>query len=119
MLKRIIPLLAVLAALFWSRAAEASHFRYGTIAWTVPNPQMAPLTVSFTVTTAWRANLVGQTNLNFGDGAVNGNVIGATIGTGTDAGGNPYAVTRYTVASSTPRRSSPRTRLLSEEQACP
>ncbi|MEO5726155.1 MAG: hypothetical protein ABI134_24000 [Byssovorax sp.] len=56
MLKRIIPLLAVLAALFWSRTAEATHFRYGTIAWTVPNPQTAPLTVSFTVTTAWRGH---------------------------------------------------------------
>src|SRR5512132_2669722 len=96
MLKRIIPLLAVLAALFWSQSAEASHFRYGTIAWTVPNPQTAPLAVNFTVTTAWRANQIGQTNLNFGDGAVNNNVIGTTIGTGTDANNNPYAVTRYT-----------------------
>ena len=99
MLKRIIPLLAVLAALFWSRKAEATHFRYGTIAWTVPSPQTAPLAVTFTVTTAWRATLVGQTVLNFGDNtATNPQTIGTSIGIGTDAGGNDYAVTQYTVA---------------------
>ena len=98
MLKRIIPLLAVLAALFWTRAAEASHFRYGTIAWTVPNPQVAPLAVTFTVTTAWRQANIGATSLDFGDGtALNPANVGVTIGTGTDTGGNPYSVQQYTV----------------------
>ncbi len=98
MLKRIIPLLAVLAALFWSRTAEASHFRYGSINWTVPNPQMAPLTVQFTVTTAWRTALLGTTSLNFGDlSAANPGTGGTTIGTGLDANGQSYTVLQYQV----------------------
>ena len=98
MLKRTLPLLALLTALFWSRAAAASHFRYGTISWAVPDAQTAPLAVKFTVTTAWRAVQIGNTNLDFGDGtAANGAVTGTTIGTGTDAAGNAYAVTSYSV----------------------
>ena len=98
MLKRIIPLLAVLAAVFWSRSAEASHFRYGTIAWTVPNPQTAPLAVKFTVTAAWRTAVIGNTVLDFGDGTPNnGMATGVAIGTGTDTLGNSYTVQQYTV----------------------
>jgi hypothetical protein len=98
MLKRIIPLLAVIMALFWSRAAEASHFRYGTIAWTVPNPQAAPLTVLFTVTTGWRTAFLGTTVLTFGDlSAPNAVTTGATIGTGLDASGQSYTMTQYQV----------------------
>ena len=97
MSRRIIPLLAVLAALFWGRAAEASHYRYGTIAWTVPDPQTAPLTVSFTVTTAWRSTQIGGTNLDFGDGTpLDGFTVGALIGSGADAAGNAYTITRKT-----------------------
>ncbi|MEO5726154.1 MAG: thrombospondin type 3 repeat-containing protein, partial [Byssovorax sp.] len=41
--------------------------------------------------------MVGQTNLDFGDGPpLNGNVIGMAIGSGTDAVGGAYTVTRYT-----------------------
>ncbi|MFS8070835.1 MAG: hypothetical protein ACMG6S_31085, partial [Byssovorax sp.] len=96
MVKRVLPLLAVLAALFWSRSAEASHFRYGTIAWTVPDPQTAPLAVSFTVTVAWRATSIGTTTLNFGDGANNGLATGVAIGAGTDTVGSAYTVQQYT-----------------------
>jgi Bacterial TSP3 repeat/Putative metal-binding motif len=100
MLKRIIPLLAVLAAVFWSRSAEASHFRYGTIAWTVPNPQTAPLTVKFTVTVAWKSTNIGNTTLDFGDGANNGIATGLPIGTGTDTLANAYTVQQYTATHS-------------------
>jgi hypothetical protein len=90
--------LAVLAALFWSRAAEASHFRYGSINWTVPNPQTAPLTVRFTVSVAWRSSFtpIDNTTLNFGDATNNGGVVGTAIGTGTDAVGGQYTVYEYT-----------------------
>ena len=49
MTKRLLFLLVSVATLFFSFDAEASHFRYGTINWTVPDPQNAPLTVEFTV----------------------------------------------------------------------
>ena len=76
--------------------AEASHFRYGNITWTIPDPVGAPRTVRFTVETAWRGDFIDGTQLEFGDGTNNGNQIGTTIGGGVDALGNAYAVQRYT-----------------------
>ncbi len=76
--------------------AEASHFRYGSINWTVPDPIGAPRTVRFTVSVAWRSTFIDTTTLDFGDGTNNGAVTGTVIGTGTDASGNAYTVLQYT-----------------------
>ena len=97
-LKLLVPALVVLTLLFRSGLAHASHFRYGSIAWTVPNPVSAPRTVSFTVTSAWRSTFIDGTSLDFGDGtAPNPRTNGVQIGTGTDANGNGYTVMQYTV----------------------
>lgn len=91
---------SVAAALFVllgaANHAEASHFRYGNISWTVPDPVGAPRTVRFTVEVAWRSTLTDSTTLQFGDGTNNGNVAGTLVGTGTDSLGNAYSVFRYT-----------------------
>ena len=98
MMKRFLPFLALICGLLWSQIAEASHFRYGTITWVVPDPQNAPLTVRFTVQTAWRFDFVNPvTNLQFGDGQQNGNTGGTIIGTGVDTAGLQYTVREYTV----------------------
>jgi len=95
MIRRFLSLLVVLCGIFASKAALASHFRYGTISWTVPDPQNAPLTVKFTVTSAWRGGSPDATDLNFGDGATNGAVQGALIGTGVDTLNQAYEVYQY------------------------
>jgi MYXO-CTERM domain-containing protein len=99
---KLKPFLAALAALFallLASRAEASHFRYGNITWTVPDPVNAPLSVRFDVTVAWREDypFIDSTTLNFGNGKTNPPNAGATIGTGTDAAGLEYLVQRYTV----------------------
>ena len=93
--KSVLVLAVMLVGFAYSAPAAASHFRYGTISWKVPDVVNAPLTVEFTVTTAWRSTLPDGTFLQFGDGANNGTVLGTQIGTGTDAGGNSYVVLRY------------------------
>jgi len=90
-------LLVLLGVWGWSSSADASHFRHGTIQWRIPDPLGAPLRVEFTVTSSWRADFIGTTNLDFGDGATNGSELGATIGTGTDVNGNPYTTQQYVV----------------------
>jgi len=99
---KLKPFLAALAALFallLASRAEASHFRYGNITYTVPDPVNAPLTVRFDVTVAWREDypFIDSTTLIFGDSKSNPPNAGATIGTGTDAAGLEYLVQRYTV----------------------
>src|SRR5262245_30572105 len=49
-MKRLWVLIATLGALLlFHGEALASHFRYGTINWVIPNPQAAPNTVEFSV----------------------------------------------------------------------
>jgi hypothetical protein len=98
MLRRLLPLLVILGGLLFSRAAEASHFRYGTIAWTVPDPVGAPRTVQFTVTAAWRSDYVDGTTLQFGDATNAGYQMGTNIGTATDATGKVYTMYQYIVS---------------------
>lgn len=93
--KLLLPALVVLGCLLSSRDAFASHFRHGQISWLVPDPVGAPRTVTFTVTTTWRAANVGSTNLQFGDATNNGNQGGVTIGTGSDSTGAAYTVREY------------------------
>ncbi|MDP3276656.1 MAG: MYXO-CTERM sorting domain-containing protein [Deltaproteobacteria bacterium] len=75
-----------------SSVSEASHFRFGTISWNIPNPAGAPRTVRFVVQHAWRTMAVNPISLNFGDGTPNTTDMGMTIGTGTDVSGAGYTV---------------------------
>jgi hypothetical protein len=100
---KLKPYLAALAALFallLASRAEASHFRYGNITYTIPDPINAPLSVRFDVTIAWRedyAPIPEASVLYFGDGKTNPANSGTTIATGTDVGGKEYVIQRYTV----------------------
>jgi hypothetical protein len=101
-MKRIpLPLLwsfaAMLVALLFTSTAEASHFRFGTISWNVPDPMAAPRTVRFVVQHAWRAGAANAVALNFGDGTSAAATLGTRIGTGTDVGGASYEVYEFTV----------------------
>ncbi len=93
-------LLGALGALMllagWTGQARAAHFRYGTLAWTVPDPVNAPRTVEFSL-------IVGLTNatapalgLIFGDGTPNGTMAGSPVGAGIDSLGAAYRVFQYT-----------------------
>jgi hypothetical protein len=90
-------LAAMLVALLFSPTAEATHFRFGTISWNVPDPMAAPRTVRFVVQHAWRAGAVNDIALNFGDGAVAPAARGMIIGSGTDVGGARYEVYEFSV----------------------
>ncbi|MFO0590843.1 MAG: MopE-related protein [Polyangiaceae bacterium] len=99
-MKRLLVFFAALGALLlFHGEALASHFRYGTINWTVPDLINAPNTVKFTVSYAIVANSpanLQSIQLFFGDGADNGNVIGPIVGTASDAGGQAYEVREFT-----------------------
>lgn len=97
MKKVFLAFLFAVVGLLASRTAEASHFRFGTINWKVPDPQNAPLTVQFTVQHGWNSAAPDSTDLNFGDGFNNGPFQGPLIGTGTDAAGLGYNLYEYTV----------------------
>src|SRR5450432_437165 len=97
-LKVLVGCVVFAAVLFRAGIAEASHFRYGTISWTVPDPVNAPRTVVFVVVAAWRSASIGSTQLTFGDAAGDTTKTGATIGTGVDSIGAAYTVTQYSVA---------------------
>ena len=98
-MKRLLVFFAALGALLlFHGEALASHFRYGTINWVVPDPQAAPNTVKFTVTyaiVAGTAPNLQDITLYFGDNSNTGEVIGSIVGNGTDAGGQQYEVREY------------------------
>ena len=105
-LRILFAVLASLCALLIStREAHATHFRYGNITYTVPDPVNAPTTVRFDVVTAWRQAFIGTTTLVFGDGQQNPDTAGAKIGEGTDAANDPYQVQRYSVEHTYPAKS--------------
>jgi len=93
MFKQLMIIATVLCGILSSRDALASHFRGGTIRWTVPDPANAPLTVEFTVTTGWAANGSSPVVLDYGSGGPKSSSMGGTkIGTGTDTQGNEYEI---------------------------
>jgi MYXO-CTERM domain-containing protein len=103
-MKSFLAVLAALWVMVLASQAEASHFRYGNITYTIPDPIQAPRTVRFEVVVAWRKDypILDSTSLNFGDGNTNPADQGVQIGTGTDASGNEYTVQRYTVTHTYP-----------------
>ncbi len=99
-MKRFLVLFAALGALLlFHGEALASHFRYGTIGWVVPDPQTQPTTVKFTVTYAIAAGSalsLQDITFYFGDNTSTGEVVGPVVGNGTDAGGQAYEVRELT-----------------------
>ncbi|MBK6512650.1 MAG: hypothetical protein IPG04_00680 [Polyangiaceae bacterium] len=98
MKKYVLSLLTAMCLMIWALPAQATHFRYGTINWRVPDPIGAPLTVEFTVQQAWRTAFLACDNLDFGDGTFgNGCNTVTNIGTGVDATGQSYTLREYVV----------------------
>ncbi|TKD13217.1 MYXO-CTERM sorting domain-containing protein [Polyangium fumosum] len=93
--KGFLAVLAALCVFVFAGRAEATHLRYANITWSIPDPVSAPRTVRFEVTTGWRATFVDSTTLFFGDGTYHATTTGAVIGSGVDAAGLEYKVTRY------------------------
>ena len=82
-------------ALLLPSTATASHFRGGSIDWTVS----APNTASFTVLSSWRTTFIGSDTLRYGDGAsaaIGSN--GTNVGTFTDSTGLQYTTMRNTLS---------------------
>jgi hypothetical protein len=126
-LKGFLAVLAALCVFAFAASAEASHFRYGNITYTKPDPVSAPLTVRFEVTMAWhKDSFIGSSTLVYGDGTYNADTQGVYIGSGYDAAGFEYQFYHYTathtygmagqytasfkVAAASPRSSTPTTR---------
>lgn len=96
-LKHLFAFLAAFCVLFIAQRAEATHFRYGNITYTIPDPVNAPRTVRFEVNVAWRSDFVDSTSLNFGDGFSNPFTTGVLVGSGVDSTGQLYKAMRYIV----------------------
>ena len=96
-------LIALSTVLLASRRAEATHFRYGNISYTIPDPS-APTTVRFTVNVAWGPYpFVDTTVLDFGDGGPsNPATPGSPVASGVDATGNQYTFYSYVVSHTYP-----------------
>lgn len=96
-------LFALSTVLLASTSAHATHFRYGNITYTVPDPSL-PRTVRFQVNVAWRSSYlpVDGTTLAFGDSTTNPSTVGSAIGSGVDATGNQYTFYSYVVTHTYP-----------------
>lgn len=100
-LKYLFAILASLCITLISQRAHATHFRYGNITYTIPDPSN-PRTARFEVTTAWRSDYIGTTDLNFGDGQTNPSTEGVEIGSGVDAAGLTYKFMKFVVSHTYP-----------------
>ncbi|HRI65794.1 MAG TPA: MopE-related protein [Polyangium sp.] len=103
--KAFLALLTTVVVLVFSSRAEASHFRYGNIRYTVPDPVSAARTVRFEIVAAWRFDMPDEMRLDFGDGTASGSLTGLFIGDGTDASTptpEQYKVYRYTATHTYP-----------------
>ena len=96
-------LFALSTVLLASQRANATHFRYGNISYTIPDAS-APNTVRFEVNVAWNSAYqpVDSTSLAFGDGTSNVSTVGSLIGSGVDATGNSHNFYRYVVSHTYP-----------------
>ena len=73
----------MLVVMLFGSVAEATHFRFGTIAWSVPDPVGAPLTVRFVVQHAWRSGAANAVALSPRTGVTLPATLGTLIGVGT------------------------------------
>ncbi|MEZ4311013.1 MAG: hypothetical protein R3F14_23470, partial [Polyangiaceae bacterium] len=100
----LVVLASFLLTFAFAKSAHATHFRYGNITYTIPDPVNAPTTVRFDVVAAWRAAFTDCTSLNFGDGQINPCTTGLKIGEGVDVLGEQYNVQRYSITHTYPSK---------------
>jgi hypothetical protein len=76
---------------------QASHFRGGSIQWSIPDPISAPYTVRFKVQQAWRTTGLDCEEISFGDNvtSVDGCASRRTTTTATDELGLGYTLIEY------------------------
>ncbi|GAA3981530.1 hypothetical protein GCM10022407_28490 [Hymenobacter antarcticus] len=80
-------LLCCVLGLGLTAPAQASHFRYGDIAWRVVQSDVTGRTIEFKVNAGWRLGASNAIGLNFGDGtSANANVVYANISNAYDYG---------------------------------
>jgi hypothetical protein len=86
-MKRFLLVFTVLCGIFLSRSAHATHYHGSTVTWRVTDPQGAPNTVTFTVTSSWTAANSAGTGftLDFGDGTSTPIPVGTAIGSNIEA----------------------------------
>ncbi len=100
--KGFLGVLAALCVSGLASRAEATHNRFNSIIYTVPDPVSSPLTVRFDVVTAWRSDYLDATSLAFGDGQTNPSTQGTVIAKGVSSAGLSYTFLRYTVTHTYP-----------------
>ena len=97
--KGLLAVLAALCVVAFAGRVEASHFRYGNITYTIPDPVFAPRTVRFDVVTAWRdPTTTPIPSFEYGDGQTVTSAIGPLVATLVDAAGLKYSIHRLTVS---------------------
>lgn len=94
---------ALISVITFSNDAHATHFRGGSIRWTIPNAA-TPNVVKFTVQQAWRADYVECDELAFGDGtsSTTGCANKVEISSKTDDSGLNYKLIQYEVTHTYP-----------------
>jgi hypothetical protein len=82
---------------------QASHFRYGQITYTQPDPINNPGKVDISVKVGWRANALDNINLALGDGQVKTlyRNLAANSGAISDGNGESYSILTYATYSHT------------------
>jgi hypothetical protein len=97
--KTAIASLATVAALaaFAATDASATHFRYGTMSWTIDQSDASGRTVNFTFTDAWRSTFIGNFGYNIGGETTHlTSTNRTTLGTFTDAASESYTLVQST-----------------------
>ncbi len=101
-MKSFLAVIAALYILIFAGRAEATHFRYGHIRYTIPDPVNKPLEVKFEVTVAWRSTFLDSVTLNYGDGVMSPSTQGPSISQGFTAAGHSYQVHQFTTTHTYP-----------------
>ena len=82
-----LVLLCCVLGLGLAAPAQASHFRYGDIAWRVVQSDVSGRTIEFKVNAGWRLGAANPISLDFGDGtSANANIVYANINNAYDYG---------------------------------
>jgi MYXO-CTERM domain-containing protein len=91
-----IAALLVVSLVLLASPAEATHFRYGSLAYVRPDPVNQPLLVRFTLTLAWRPAFPDDAAIDFGDGVGSPTSAGTSMSPALDVPSSPFSYWGYT-----------------------
>jgi hypothetical protein len=63
-LKHLLAVFSAVAIILSSQAAHATHFRYGNVSYTIPDPGHAPRSVRFEVVAGWRSEFTSGLDIS-------------------------------------------------------